>query len=49
MEEGLTDPFALIRLPIMVLQFWVKHAGKKTVVGLLAGGTVLAVILNYTT
>ena len=33
----------------LVIGWWAKRVGAKGVLGMLAGGTVLAVILNYTT
>lgn len=43
------DPFAIFRYFAMLLGWWASHVGTKTVIGMLAFGTVLAVILNYTT
>lgn len=42
------DPFAIFRYLGLVLAWWRKRVGAKGVIGLLAGGTVLAVVLNYT-
>lgn len=42
------DPFAIPRHLFFVIAWWTKRVGMKGVLGMLAGGTVLAVVLNYT-
>ena len=43
------DPFVLLRYPLLVLRWWLDRIGLRWLLVGLAGGTMLAVILNYTT